>query len=354
MKMLVQTNIQKLLSVKLLLLFPILGFSQNNILLNEQGIDRPLLMHKNQIQVNTNYTFGYTTKKFDGNGNAVDLLKVASASLMQTLQFESSYGISENLQILLGVNYKSTELRNLPVETASEHDYLLFSQITDKKGLDDLLMELSFQIPTAAKKLYLSFNLGTYIPVASYTSQKPEHLYLTTDTITYLSYLFNEKNGDGVFKLKSGLSLKLRTKKFAFIGAATYIQSLGQADKTRWIWQLTGNGIGIYSFNYDQIPYHDKPSQQIDYNLCVLYQVVPWIHLLGYFKSLYAFNGWSENTGQRIKNIETHLNYISLGIELQATPNLRLYQDIEYAISGKNINAPYIFNTGVSLNFMHK
>ena len=82
------------------------------------------------------------------------------------------------------------------------------------------------------------------------------------------------------------------------------------------------------------------------------WQAIDWFAVLVSFEGFVRRRAWSTETGIKVLNGETAVHTAGLGFDIQVSPALRLSQEVQIPYAGKNILAPRIFRTGISLNFM--
>jgi hypothetical protein len=143
-----------------------------------------------------------------------------------------------------------------------------------------------------------------------------------------------------------GGAIKWIISKLAISGNANYIKGLGETNNIQWQFQLN-NGV----FQYKGNPYKMKHSDNLQFNGGLMLQVYPWLAVSTNIQSFNAFNGWSEETGKRMRNPEMNLVNFVPGFEIQVSSHLRWTQEVGFPIKGRNIYAPLYFSTGISLNY---
>jgi hypothetical protein len=65
-----------------------------------------------------------------------------------------------------------------------------------------------------------------------------------------------------------------------------------------------------------------------------------------------SYGGWITETGKKVGTGKKSLNSLGVGYDIQVSPHFRLNQFIDIPILGKNTIAYWIFQTGLSLNFI--
>jgi hypothetical protein len=263
------------------------------------------------------------------------------------------FGLFENFEVSTSLPYTQFIEREIPTIVFSSPYYYQLNTVTENKGFYDLSVDLSYQ-PVHTKNFYITINGGAFFPTAKYKPEQPKHevvnnpdYYNTTaDNAVYFNYHYYNKLGDGIYKLQVGGAVKWIISNLALSCNANYIKGLGETDNISWEFQLD-NGV----FQYKDNSYKMKHSDHLQLNGGMMYQVFPWFAIAANFQSFNAFNGWSEETGKRIKNPQMNLLNFVPGFEIQVTSHLRWTQEVGFPITGRNIYAPMFFSTGISLNY---
>jgi hypothetical protein len=319
-----------------------------DILLNERVVDRPVTLHKGQLQTNAFYTYDFYTKSYDNNSVRSDLRDPGIASAKYGYLFNINYGILEHIQFTVGINYTSaTHRSNVRYIYISENG-IRESEITEIKGFEDLFIGSILRLPLNLKIFDMGFSLGITLPTAKYRTERPEHQTESVAGFTN-SYIFKYHNinppGKGVPAYMIGIQGKFRTGKMAVNLYTAYWMSNKEATNIYWQYRIENN-----EFRYQSNEYNYMVDDLFTLTVHIDYQAFPWFDIFGEFSSENTFGGWSEQYGPRISNYETSLNSLFIGFEIQATPHIRLYQKAGLTISGKNTIAPVSFKTGISYN----
>ncbi len=324
-----------------------------NILLNDKAVNRPVNLYKGQFQCNINYQFGVQSKKFDDAGNKLDFSQDGRATMRHYYCLNLKYGILKNLEFSTSLPYSQFIEREIPTVVFSSPYYYQLNTITENKGFYDLSFDLSYQL-IHSKKFFMIINGGAFIPTAQYKPEQPQNeiinnpdfYHTTADNAVYVNYHNYNKLGDGIYKLQVGGAIKWIISNLAISCDANYIKGLGETNNISWQFQLN-NGV----FQYKENPYKMQYSDNLKFNGGLMLQVYPWLAVATNFQTFNAFNGWSEESGKRIRNPEMDLVNFVPGFEIQVTSHLRWTQEVGFPISGRNIYAPLYFSTGISLNY---
>ncbi len=346
----------RILPIQVLLL-PVISFHAQvnssgqdaiDILLNERVVDRPVSLHKGQLQTNAFYTFDFFTKSYDHNSSRSDLRDQGIASAMHGYLFNISYGILEHIQLTVGMNYISTSQRSNVKYLFISENAIHESEITEIKGFEDLFIGSLLRLPLNLTFFDIGISLGITLPTAKYRSEHPEHQIESVAGFTN-SFIFNYHNinppGKGVPAFLIGIQGKFRTSKMAVNLRSDYWMSNKETTNIYWQYRIENN-----EFQYQSNEYNYMVDDMFSLAIHIDYQAFAWFDIFGGFSSENTFGGWSEQYGPRISNYEISLNSLFIGFEIQATPHIRLYQKVGQSISGKSTLAPFSFQTGINYN----
>lgn len=323
---------------------------QNSILLVERSIDRPLTVHKNQLQINAGYDFSMLSRRIDESGNRINLSKAGIASAMHTFPMDVRYGILEFLELSTGTSYKKSGIRSEDYWIFSGSSKIRIQDINEHKGFEDIFLKLGLRLPLKLKSFDWSVSGSVTLPVAKYKPDKPNHEAILVDPVNN-SYIFNchynNRFGTGVPTLKTGSAVKLRTDRIAVRASANYLEAFSSGENINW------KSRRIYEeFEYTDLSYKYLPSQVINCSGVFTYQAIAWFSqfvLIDYYK---IYGGWSEITGKRVANEDRYYLFVSFGFEIQVSPYLRLFQLVELPGWGNNTDAPVCFTTNLSFNIL--
>ncbi len=324
----------------------------DSILANERKIDRPLTLHKGQLQFNPAYKISIISKEYDNNSNTINLADLGTASVLHKFFFELNYGILDFLQASISLNYAKRgerhESHRIHALLNDEPDFIV-TYFDDYKGFEDLYLGTAIKLPLKTSRIEIALSPGIYMPLFSNDPGEPENIisFPTEDQpATEIIYHNNHKTGNGATALKIGTSAIVRpVNDFSFLARLNYSWPISESESISWIHQLNGS-----TFIYDDIPYKYLIGNTLDYEVNISYQAISWfnVSLSWYYKK--TFSGWSEITGFRIGNPESKLSLLSLGYEIKATSNLWINEFIDIPVSGKNQLAPFSIYLGISYN----
>lgn len=324
----------------------------DSILVNERKIDRPLTLHKGQLQFNPAYEISIISKEYDNNSNSINLADEGTASVLHKYYFELNYGILDFLQASITLNYAKRGERHethqiyVLLNTLPDFDITYFD---DYKGFEDFYFGTVIKLPLKTKKIEIALSPGIYIPLFSNDPKAPENsISFPSDgqPTTKIIYHNNHKTGNGSKAIKIGSSAIVRPgNDFSISAKLNYSWPISESETIRWIHQLNGS-----TFVYDDIPYNYLIGNTLDYEVILAYQAISWfnVSLSYYYKK--TFSGWSEITGFRIGNPESKLSLLSIGYEIKATSKLWINEFIDIPVSGKNQLAPFSIYLGISYN----
>jgi hypothetical protein len=335
-----------------MLVFPLSSFCQDEStynLLTERNIDRPIFIHKGQLQLNAGYDFAIINKKFDPDGSLIDLTEDGSASVKHLFPVAISYGILDYIQLSTSIDYSSTGIRSQYEAIYSGSTTLFRSEVNSYKGFDDLYLGIDLTDPFKLYFLDWTLSGGLFIPLFDNEPDKPSH------SITYvepppgsriINYQYNNKASQGIPVFRIGSAFKLRSKKFAMVGAVYYEKGLKDGESIYWQERLVDE-----DFEYMEAEYEYNIGQSFNYHAVLSFQAIDWFTIWISYEGDRWSGGWSNKTGKKIGQIKSSINYASIGYEILVSPHLRLIQQIRLPFAGKNILAYWSFQTGISLNY---
>ena len=322
---------------------------KDSILVNERKIDRPLTLHKGQLQFNPAYEISIISKEYDNNSNTIILADEGTASVLHKYYFELNYGILDFLQASIKLNYaKRGERHENHIITLSD-TYLDVTYFDDYKGFEDFYLGTVIKLPLKTKKIEIAVSPGIYIPLFSNNPEAPENTISFPSSgqpFTKIIYHNNHKTGNGSKALKIGASTIVRPgNDFSISAELNYSWPISESESISWIHELNGS-----TFVYYAVPYKYLIGNTLDYKIDLAYQAISWfnVSLSWYYKK--TSSGWSEITGFRVGNPESRLSLMSIGYEIKATGKLWINEFTDIPVSGKNQLAPFSIYLGISYN----
>jgi hypothetical protein len=326
--------------------------NNDSILAYERKIDRPLTLHKGQLQFNTAYKISIISKEYDNNRNSINLADEGIASVLHKYYFGLNYGILDFLQASIEFNYAKRGERHenqlVFVHLNDEPDFDI-TYFDEYKGFEDLYSGVVIKLPLKTKKIEFALSPGFYIPLFSNNPEAPENSIsfpLDGQTTTTIIYHNNHKTGNGSKAIKVGASAIVRpVNDLSIYAKLNYSWPISESESIRWVNQLNGS-----DFEYNDIPYKYLIGNTLDYEVNLAYQAIPWFNVALSYLFKKTSSGWSEITGLRIGNLENRLSLLSIGYEIKATSRLWITEFIDIPLSGKNQLAPYSIYLGISYN----
>lgn len=322
---------------------------KDSILVNERKIDRPLTLHKGQLQYNPAYQISIISKEYDANSNKISLADEGIASVLHKYYSELSYGILDFLQVSIALNYDKRGERHENHLISSGTTYWDVTYFDDYKGFEDFYLGTVFKLPLKTKKIEIALSSGFYLPLFSNNPQAPENtIALPTDSqpFTKIIYHNNHKIGDGSKAIKIGTSAIMRpVNNFSISAELDYSWPVSESESITWIHQLSGS-----TFIYNDIPYKYLIGNALNYEVNLAYQAISWFNVSLSYYSKRTSSGWNEITGFRIGNPESKLSLLSIGYEIKATSKLWISEFADIPVSGKNKLAPFSIYLGISYN----
>jgi hypothetical protein len=318
-------------------------------LLTERYIDRPINMHRGQVQVNTGYELSVLNRKFDINGKTLNLAKDGSAAMQHLFPLDIRFGILEHLQISAGINYARTGIRERSIWIAGYDTELSIDELNEYKGFDNLKLGLAFSAPSGLKHLNWIIHGNISLPVFNSRPDQPAHtvyapLFATT---TQISYYYKNKFGSGIFTGSFGTDLKFIISNLSIFISSNFTTPLKEATNIQWRSNLID-----YEFQYYTQEFTFKCGKQIEYSALFAYQAIDWLAMQLFVNGNNTYGGWSNVTGKKIGYRPQNLIACGLGYEIMVSPHLRLFQTIDIPVKGENIMGFFVINTAISINFI--
>lgn len=308
---------------------------------------RPLLLYKGQLQINTSYRFAARTKSFDADGNKISLKDYGSASMIHTYIYELKYGVTDFLEFGVDSYFLRNGIRSQSSSTLSGSNTITSNRLDEYKGFGDITLNIALRPPLEYRFFDFSLKGGITLPSAKNEPEKPSHSitdYSSPDNFT-INYQYNYKNGIGVPMYNLSASGKITFSRIS-LEARGYYRFPSKSDESlRWSWTRMGS-----TFTYYQSPFTYLPDRTLTINGSVHYQAAGWLDLFigGYLNK--NSSGWTEYNGEKYSNPETSLITLEPGFELQIAPSLTIYQYAGFQLSGMNCDAPFYILTTLSFN----
>ncbi len=317
-------------------------------LLTEPYVDRPLALHKGQFQFGCGYQFSIINKKYDQNGDKIDLTIDGSVSAQHKVPFKVKYGLFEFLQFSASTAYASMGIRSQNHNIISSESELYVSELNKYTGMYNLYIGTDLTAPIKLHIINWVISAGIYLPVFDYQPDKPDHSYTILDSESgsvQLDYRYNYKNSTGVPEALVGSSLKLRTEKISITGTFDYTTALKDGECYDWNFRLVGS-----EFEYEKETYLFNTGQTINCSVEAAWQAIEWFTLRGALSYFQHSKGWRNVTGKKVGESNMSLSNLFVGYEILVSPLLRIEQQIILPVSGKNITGQWTFLTGFNLN----
>ena len=337
--------------LSLLILFPLAAAGQPAMeILTERYVDRPVAMHRGQLQFNTGYDFSIINHKYDLEGNSIDLANDGTASAKHSFPFHLNYGILEFVEVSTSLHYASMGIRSQNHQTETGSGSITTREIRTYRGADDLQLGLRISNPFRPDFLDASLYGGVTLPLFDHKPGQPDHRVEFLEPYPGsmdIEYRYHEKFGLGVPTAIMGASVKLRSHSFSGTLDGSYSYGMKEGESISWESRLSGGEI-----SYREVPYNYEVGNTVAYAADLAWQAIDWFAVLASFEGFVNTGAWSTETGKKVLEGKTALHSIGIGYDIQVSPSLRLHQRLLLPYLGSNILAPRVFETGISLNFM--
>lgn len=319
-------------------------------ILTERYVDRPIGMHRGQLQFNTGYDFSIINRKYDLRGEEIDLATDGSASSRHLFPFRLEYGILDFLQVSASINYARMGIRSQNHWYETGVGTVSTREVDSYRGMDDLFLGIGLSDPFRLDFLDVFISGGISLPLFDHKPGQPSHRVEVSEPYPGpmdIEYLYNFKFGKGVPVAALGAAIKLRSNPFSAGAFLTHSSGLKEGESVSWESRLSRGEIA-----YREVPYQYGLGSTVDYRLDLAWQAIDWFAVLASLEGFQNTGAWSTETGKKVLEGKTSLHAIGIGYDIQVAPALRLSQKLILPITGRNILAPRIFQTGISLNFM--
>jgi hypothetical protein len=317
-------------------------------LLTMPYIQKPLLLYKGQVQINTGYKFAVRGRSFDNNGNVIVLKDDGNSSVLHYYFAEVRYGVTDFLEVGAETNYMKRGIRSESTTTITTTDQISTNDLKEFRGMSDLLLFASVRPPIEYKWFDFALRGGYFMPSAKYEPAQPTHTVITdaasANSFT-VNYHFNNKNGFGVPVYFISAMGKLTFSKFAFETDFMFREPIKEATNIRWEETLIDK-----VFSYYNKPYQYLLDRTITFNASVHYQPIGWFNVFVNTSWFKTSGGWTEYWGNKYRNPEMKLFTLEPGFEIQISPTLTIYQVAGIPLSGQNAEAPFYLFTTLSFN----
>lgn len=328
---------------------PVAGQEKPEELLNERFIDRPLNMHRNQLQINMGYGLRYATGYYGDDGAIINLEEEGKSILTHNYLFDLRYGLFSFMEfsVRTGILSKTERMRQV-IKTGIDN-LVSYGGNTETRGFDDLDLGISVSLPFLPEFTGFSVSGGLTLPFRGNDPVRPEHELTFPYQIpgAYdIFYQFSERPGQGVACSSLGAGMKLASSNMALISRVNYSFPIEEGTGYIWHSRLVGNTI-----EYDNEPYTFLPRRYLDYHLSGIYQVFPWFAADITLRGKQGNGGWQEYTGQMYSLPVINSLHAGAGFEIMVTPMLRISQSFSFPVKGNNEYSGIFIYTGMNMNF---
>jgi hypothetical protein len=331
----------------------ILTFAQNKdsgqdkyTLLTEPFNLRPLNMHKGQLQINTGYRLGVRTKSYNDAGQKISLDTDGTASVRHSFLLNVKYGILDYIELGAEMNFYKQGVRGKTSNYFSGPDYIVTNELSEFNGFEDLHMHISVSLPFDIDNIDFALSGGLSLPTASHKPDQPDHTYIHHDFQSYtFNYHYNYNNGLGVMTWDAAASLKLSLNKITLLASGSYKVPFEEGESCYWL-----DSFEEDRFDYEEISYSFLLPGYLTIISEIHYQAISWLDVFAGYDYQKSNGGWFERYENKYAEPEVSTSYISGGVEIQISPNIRLYERAGFSIGGKNADGPFYILTSLSIN----
>jgi len=327
---------------------PVAAQAEPEVLLNERFIDRPLNMHKNQMQISLGYGLRYETGFYNDEGLLLNLEEEGKSILTHNYLFDFRYGLLSFMELSLrtGILSKNESMRQ--VIKYGIDNLVSYAGNTETRGFDDLNLGVSLSLPFLPEFADFSLHGGISLPLQGDDPVQPDHEltfpYQIPDAYD-IFYQFKERPGKGVTCSNLGAGMRLASSNMALISRVHYSFPLKEGTGYTWHSRIVGNSI-----EYENEPYTFLPRRCLDYSVSGIYQLFPWFAADLTIRGKQGKGGWQEFAGQKYSLPAINSLHAGAGFEIMVTPMLRISQSFSFPVTGKNAYSGIFIFTGMNMN----
>jgi len=322
--------------------------STNNYL-SERYIDRPLTLHKNNLEFAFSYQFGALMSIFNENGDHINIADEGISSSNQMLNFQLTYGITERLQVqALLSNYSYKKTSQLVIQYGFGYTFKYINGLETSKGFFDPSIRLNYLLIGNDKKLSLSIGGGISIPVAKYKPESPmidSSLLRVQNGFSSVNYVFNYRyhNGTGAPVYNLNMALKFRPGSISGTDFSSKIIArlytdyyTAPAKVSTNDWQYVFDAGNPNDYTFQPLAIKQKKGDWLINRLYIDYQAYSIVSFMLGASSVIYFHGWNQTESMKIAENDVSETSLLIGAHFQASPRLRIDQLFTLPVAGKS------------------
>jgi hypothetical protein len=321
----------------------------------ERYIDKPLTLHKNNLEFGLGYQFGALTNIYDNNGHVVADEGIAASNYAVNTQL--TYGITERLQLQTLVNFFSYTRRIEPVlQSGVGLNPITYTQgIINYKGLIDPNFNLKYLLLSNKHKVSIAIGGGISLPMAKYRPEKPNIDAYVYDKYTMgYNFLYTNHNGLGTsaYNLNCAIKLSLRgfrenisLSKLIVRLYTDYYMAPATVSTNDWHYVFeAGNPNG---YTVQSLSIKHKEGNWFSNKLLIDWQAFNITSFQFGASNRYYFHGWNQTDYMKTAENDVSETCLLLGSHIQASQRLRIDNFVSIPVKGRNIDS--FFNCQIAL-----
>lgn len=333
-----------------LLSFPVFGQNRNTSVLAERLIDRPLMMHKGQVQLLPSYSLYFKNNSWNDKGDKTGLQQDGLSVLCHSFQMRFAFGITNHIELFATGSYLSENERLTNSIDAGWDNLVSYGGNIDTRGIEDVTMGVNLMAPFKTQNAGIAAGAGIIIPAGGNQPEQPAHVWSNPHQSpgSYdVQYHFLNRPGEGVWGGLFNLMLKAKLDPVS-VRAYTSLQlPLSEGEGIEWQSRLLNQ-----NFEYLQENYRYGAPQKLFFKLNADVQVFPWFSTGAGLSAFRFSKGWREYNSNFYALPDVRSMAIHFDAEVQATSMLRIFQSFSLPLAGRNIESGLLILTGLSLNFL--
>ena len=321
-------------------------------LLTEPALTRPLTPHKGILQLSGGYGHLNGNNYFDATGTKLPFTEHVQTMIEHGYHFDLSYGIIEHLEFHAAVGYRNRH-ETLPTYLIDNHGNIGYEDRTfQTKGLTNFDFDLKYRLPVFMDGFDMYISGGISAPVTPQHTKTPEHSILIVNpadpgSAYVLQYNYNYASGSPAMFYFISTRMLYAIEKIGLSVNINMQMPFGEVETYNWKERLYGE-----DFFYEKIPFLLRPKGMIFGGVHMEAQPFPWFGVnIGY--DIYKETpGWSDETGQAVALTTSSSGFVSAGFEIQISTHLRILQEVNIPIMGKNLYSEFRIQTGFTYSLV--
>lgn len=347
--------------LSIIIIHDIKGQIQENNKSLERFIDRPLTLHKNNLEFYFGYQFGSLRNSFDKNGNRLNMAKEGVTASDQMLNLQLTYGLTERIQLQTLFAYYAKEKALEPIaQKGLGSGVSLTNYIMKSNGFIDPNFKINYLLIKNQKKISFTIGCGISLPVSKYKPEPPnvDSIYVDQYRTDY-NFLYQYHNGLGtpVYNLNCAFKLRLGNylandllSKIILRLYFDYYSAPSELLTNDWQYVFDAGKPNGYTFQ--SLPIKHKQGDWLSNRLLIDWQAFNITSFQIGASNRYYFHGWNQTDYMKIAENDICETNLLVGAHIQATSRLRIDELLSLPIAGKSVESDFTWQIGLIYNLL--